>query len=118
VTVRPIPRRHWRSYGDEPLPTGTEALDEPFRAFPSWFLRITCDRCGKDRMLSETHFQRGDMLIRDIIARGRHDGCAARQGRRSCSRHRGRRKLLAGAVAISASQRHTSDNRRSVPHQP
>jgi hypothetical protein len=22
---------------------------QPFRAFPSWFLRITCERCGKDR---------------------------------------------------------------------
>ena len=32
-----------------------EALDEPFSAFPSWFMRITCDRCGKDRMISETH---------------------------------------------------------------
>jgi hypothetical protein len=28
-------------------------MDEPFAAFPSWFLRITCDRCGKDRMLNE-----------------------------------------------------------------
>jgi hypothetical protein len=45
----------WRSYGTEPLPTGREALDEPFRAFPSWFMRITCDRCGKDRMVSEAH---------------------------------------------------------------
>jgi hypothetical protein len=36
---------------------------EPFRAFPSWFMRITCDRCGKDRMLSETHTPHGDMLI-------------------------------------------------------
>ena len=50
VTARPIPKRHWRSYGDDPLPTGREALDEPFRAFPSWFLRITCDRCGQDRL--------------------------------------------------------------------
>jgi hypothetical protein len=23
-----------------------EALQQPFRAFPSWFLRIECDRCG------------------------------------------------------------------------
>ena len=22
--------RHWRSYGNDPLPTGAEALDEPF----------------------------------------------------------------------------------------
>ena len=25
----------WRSYGDDPLPSGREALDEPFRVFPS-----------------------------------------------------------------------------------
>src|SRR5690349_13663458 len=41
------PARHWRSYSTEPLPTGAEALEEPFDAFPSWFLRIECDRCGK-----------------------------------------------------------------------
>jgi hypothetical protein len=44
--------RHWRSYGDHPLPIGEQALDEPLRAFPSWFLRIVCERCGKDRMIS------------------------------------------------------------------
>jgi hypothetical protein len=49
MTVRPIPKRHWRSCGNDPLPTGPEALDEPFNAFPSWFLRIECDRCGKLR---------------------------------------------------------------------
>ena len=32
-------------------------------------------------MLSETHFARSDMLIRDIIARGRHDGCGGRAGK-------------------------------------
>ena len=48
MTARQLPKRHWRSYGDDPLPTGREALDEPFAAFPSWYLRITCDRCGKD----------------------------------------------------------------------
>jgi hypothetical protein len=41
------PARHWRIYGNDKLPTGAEALNEPFSAFPSWFLRITCDRCGK-----------------------------------------------------------------------
>jgi hypothetical protein len=81
MTKRPTPKRHWRSYGDHPLPTGAEALDEPFAAFPSWFMRITCDRCGKDRMLNEAHSARRDMLIRDIIARMRHDGCGGRAGR-------------------------------------
>ena len=55
MTARPIPKRHWRSYGDDPLATGRDALDEPLAAFPSWFMRITCDRCGKDRMLNEVH---------------------------------------------------------------
>jgi hypothetical protein len=44
---RPPPQRHWRSYGTDLLPTPAEALGEPFSAFPSWFLRIECDRCGK-----------------------------------------------------------------------
>ena len=81
MTARPIPTRHWRSYGTDPLPTGREALDEPFRAFPSWFMRITCDRCGKDRMLNEAHMKRSDVPIRDIIARMRHDGCGGRAGK-------------------------------------
>ena len=29
----------------DPLPTPAE----PFGAFPSWFMRDTCYRCGKDR---------------------------------------------------------------------
>ena len=64
MTARPIPTRHWRSYGTDPLSTGREALAEPFRAFPSWFMRITCDRCGQQRMFSETHSAQRDMLIR------------------------------------------------------
>jgi hypothetical protein len=37
-------------------------------------MRITCDRCGKDRVISETHAKAAqrDMPIRDIIARMRH----------------------------------------------
>ena len=44
-------------------------------------MRITCDRCGKIRMVNETHTPQGDMLIRDIIARLRHDGCGGRAGK-------------------------------------
>jgi hypothetical protein len=40
MPARTVPRRHWRSYGNDPLPSGKQALDEPLRAFPSWFLRI------------------------------------------------------------------------------
>jgi hypothetical protein len=81
MTTRPIPKRHWRGYGNDPLPTGADALAEPFAAFPSWFMRITCDRCGKIQMVNETHTPQGDMLIRDIIARLRHDGCGGRAGK-------------------------------------
>jgi hypothetical protein len=81
MTARQVPQRHWRSYGNDPLPTGGEALNQPFRAFPSWFMRITCDRCGKLQMVNESHTPQGDMLIRDIIARLRHDGCGGRPGR-------------------------------------
>ena len=47
MTARPVPRRRWRSYGTDPLPTPAEALAELFSAFPSWFIRVNCDRCGK-----------------------------------------------------------------------
>jgi hypothetical protein len=83
MTARPVPRRHWRSYGTDPFPTPAEALNEPFSAFPSSFMRITCDRRGKDRVISETHTNAAqrDMLIRDIIAWMRHDCCGGRAGK-------------------------------------
>jgi hypothetical protein len=45
-------------------------------------MRITCDRCGKDRVISETHTNTAqrDMPIRDIIKRMRHDGYGGRAG--------------------------------------
>ena len=76
--MRAPPERHWRSYGDDPLPTPDEAMDEPFAAFPSWFLRIECDACGKVRVLSQVHFDRGDLPIRTILRRARHEGCGGR----------------------------------------
>jgi hypothetical protein len=66
---------------DGSLPTPAEALGQPFRDFPSWFMRITCARCGKDRMFSETHAAQSGMRIRDILAKMRHDGCGGRPGR-------------------------------------
>jgi hypothetical protein len=44
-------------------------------------MRITCDRCGKDRMLNEAHTAQRDMLIRTILDRMRHDSCGGRAGR-------------------------------------
>ena len=73
--MRP-PQRHWRSYGNDPLPTPAEALLEPFSAFPSWFMRIECDRCGKVQMVNESHAPKWrDRTLRDILAKMRHDGC-------------------------------------------
>jgi hypothetical protein len=65
------PAPAWRSYGTDPLPTGAGALDEPFARSRRG---ITCDRCGKDRMLNETHTPQGGMhragwiLLTGIVA--------------------------------------------------
>ena len=77
------PERHWRSYGSDPLPTPAEAMLEPIRSFPSWFLRIECDRCGKVVMHNEAHMtphQRG-IVLRVLLSRMRHDGCGGRPAR-------------------------------------
>ena len=75
------------------MPSGAEALGEPFAAFPSWFLRIECDRCGKVQMVSEAHARWRDRSLRDIIARMRHDGCGGRAGKA---------ELLTGIEGISS----------------
>jgi hypothetical protein len=76
-------RHHWSGSGTEPLPTPREALQQPFRAFPGWFLRIECDRCGKVTMLNEAHTseRRGKMILRELISRMRHEGCGGRAGK-------------------------------------
>ena len=45
MTGRPVPKRHWRSYGDDPLPTGQQALREPLREFDRGY------PCSHDRGL-------------------------------------------------------------------
>jgi ribosomal protein S27E len=75
---RTPPRRHWRRHGTDPLPTGAGALDEPFDAFPSWFLRITCARCGQERVVNQVHAAQSDLTIRVILDKMRHDGCGGR----------------------------------------
>jgi hypothetical protein len=37
VTARPVPARHWRSYGDDPLPSGQEIG----MLFTVWWLHRT-----------------------------------------------------------------------------
>jgi hypothetical protein len=83
VIRRGPPERHWLRDATEPLPAPQEALREPMRAFPSWFLKITCDRCGKDSMLNEAHAsdRQHDIPVGVFIARMRHDECGGRMGR-------------------------------------
>ena len=95
TAVKPPPARHWQSYGTDPLPTGAEAIDQPFAAFPSWFLRVECDRCGKTVMHPEAHMsdrQRG-IVLRVLLSRMRHDGCGGRAARA---------ELLTGVEGVSS----------------
>ena len=81
MTARPTSQRRSRSYGDDALPSGADALDEPLSAFPSWFLRIECDRCGKVAIHNEAHARWRDRTLRDILRIMRHDGCGGRAGK-------------------------------------
>ena len=79
---RIVPPRQWRIDSDEPLPPGRQALDQPFSAFPSWLMKVTCDRCGQERIFAEAHAARQrDMLIRDILAKMRHDNFSGPAGK-------------------------------------
>ena len=86
--MREILQRHWRSYGNDPLPTPAEALDQPLRAFPNWFLRVECVRCGAMLMISERH---GALTIREIIA---HMHC--------CGGQPGRVELTTGVEGVAS----------------
>ena len=69
----------WLCYKqDWPDPTPAEALLARVRDFPSWYLRMECEKCGRERHLSETHLSlggMGDVRIGDLIGRMRHSGC-------------------------------------------
>jgi len=93
VAAKTTPARHWRSYGDDALPTPAEAMMEPFSAFPSWFLRIECERCGKVQMVNQVHFERAHLPLRIILHRMRHDGCGGLAGKA---------ELLTGIEGVSS----------------
>ena len=92
------PARHWRPHGTDPLPTPAEALQQPFSAFPSWFLLIECDRCGKVVMHNEVHMtpHQRRMVLRVLLSRMRHDGCGGRAARA---------EFLTGIEAVSSRPR-------------
>ena len=75
MTARPIPVRYWRRHGTGPLPSGAEALVEPFNAFPSW--------CAVRPGAHGEPSARGE--VRDILAKMRTTAAAAGQGTRSFS---------------------------------
>ena len=83
----------WRPYGIDPLPSPAEALQQSLRSFPSWFLRITCDRCGKDRLVNESHAPWRDMRLICVLARMRHEGCGG---------HAAKAELLTGIEGVSS----------------
>jgi hypothetical protein len=77
----------------DPQPAAAEAMDEPLSAFPSWFLRIECDRCGKVQIVNEAHARWRDRTLRAILARMRHDGCGGLAGKA---------ELLSGIEGVSS----------------
>jgi hypothetical protein len=58
------------------LPPPGEALSLPFLAFPSWFLRIECDRCGRSRRTLRHNVTRDYLSLRTPALSGmRRDEC-------------------------------------------
>ena len=62
------------------MPTPREALAAPLSAFPSWFLRMECERCGRDRVVNQVHMPAiwEDVTLEKIVARLHHEGCGGR----------------------------------------
>jgi hypothetical protein len=53
-------------------------VSAPQRVFKSWYLRMKCGKCGRERYLAETHMTiagKGNIVIRDLIPRLRHERC-------------------------------------------
>src|SRR5215813_6382787 len=73
-------RRRWRAWGNDPLPTPAEALAAPLSAFPSWFIRMECERCGQENFLNQVHMRAiwRDATICCTVARMHHEGCGGR----------------------------------------
>jgi hypothetical protein len=83
MAFRPPPQRHWRAHGTEPLPTTQKAMQEPLQAFPSWYLRIECDRRRQAITRNEVHMteHQRSMVLRVLIRRMRHENCGGRAAR-------------------------------------
>jgi hypothetical protein len=102
------PRPVWRPYGTDPLPSTEEALHASLRAFPYWFLRIECERCGKVRMLNEAHASAVQRVLRlrDLLAPARGLRWPSSEGRaddrrRRCQQPPGAANRAAGWQSIA-----------------
>lgn len=87
------PRHQGHSDGTDPLPSPHQALVHPLRAFPSWFLRIECARCGKEWVVNEADALWRDLWLAEILARMRHEHCGGRPAKA---------ELLTGTEAASS----------------
>jgi hypothetical protein len=93
ITADSAPRHHWHRDGNDPLPSLHRALVQSLRAFPSWFLRIECARCGKEWVVNEADAPWRDLWLAEILARARHEGCGGRAAKA---------ELLTGTEAASS----------------
>jgi hypothetical protein len=58
------------------MPSPEEALNQAFAAFLSRFLRLECDRRGKERLLNEAYISEVQRRTRlgVFLSRARHEG--------------------------------------------
>ena len=57
------------------LPSQLVFMAAPLRAFPSWYLRMECASCGREKYLAETHLtiaEHGGHRVGDLIGRLKH----------------------------------------------
>jgi hypothetical protein len=71
----------WPPYTIGPLPSSAEALERSLRAFPSWFLKVSCERCGKERVVNEMHASWRHVRLDVILRRMRHKDCGGLPGK-------------------------------------
>lgn len=76
-SVTPLRPRYWRNRGNDPLPSAWEALVAPLSAFPSWLIRIECERCGGDQLTDQSQLPLGAQkaMVCEVVACIRHKDC-------------------------------------------
>ena len=114
MTVRPVPPRHWRSYGDDPLPTGREALGQPFTKQAGARLSPGCPPRPPARWVA---FSLPDMLLAAVGA-ARHLSAAKTlpQLREGYGANRPGFRTGAAPCASAARSRYDQIMQRGPPH--